>query len=138
MCVQTYVGSWTFQKIKYVRFCYYLTSIQKLSFWFMAGTCFKVMLVALFQGMHVSPVKHSYAWLPRKCDYWTDRWTDTQTDTRQSHSYVPLFCRQNNKPNRTMCGPLPLYMYSTDKSSIRYPVYILLCYTYNLKVLHIL
>ena len=22
--------------------------------------------------MHVSPVKHSCAWLPRKCDYWTD------------------------------------------------------------------
>ena len=25
-------------------------------------------IVAAFQGMHVSPAKHSYAWLPRKCD----------------------------------------------------------------------
>ena len=31
--------------------------------------------VAAFRGMHVSPVKHSYAWLPRKCDYRTDRQT---------------------------------------------------------------
>ena len=23
--------------------------------------------------MHVSPAKHSYVWLPRKCDYWIDR-----------------------------------------------------------------
>ena len=30
-------------------------------------------IVAAFQGMHVSPAKHSYAWLPRKCDYQTDR-----------------------------------------------------------------
>ena len=30
-------------------------------------------IVAAFRGMHVSPAKHSYAWLPRKCDYWTDR-----------------------------------------------------------------
>ena len=31
-----------------------------------------VKIVAAFRGMHVSPVKHSYAWLPRKCDYQTD------------------------------------------------------------------
>ena len=31
-------------------------------------------IVAAFRGMHVSPVKHScYGWLPRKCDYQTDR-----------------------------------------------------------------
>ena len=24
-------------------------------------------IVAAFRGMHVSPAKHSYAWLPRKC-----------------------------------------------------------------------
>ena len=41
--------------------------------------------------MHaVSPVKHSYAWLPRKCDYKTDRHTDEQIDARQSDPYVPL------------------------------------------------
>ena len=38
-------------------------------------------------GMHVSPVKHSYSWLPRKCNFWTDK----QTDAGQSDSYVPLF-----------------------------------------------
>ena len=27
----------------------------------------------IFRGMHVSPAKHSYAWLQRKCEYWTDR-----------------------------------------------------------------
>ena len=41
---------------------------------------------AAFQGMHVSPAKHIYAWQPRKCDYRTDR----QTDTEQSDPYVPL------------------------------------------------
>ena len=29
-------------------------------------------IVAGFRRMHVSPTKHSYAWLPRKCDYRTD------------------------------------------------------------------
>ena len=32
-------------------------------------------IVTAFRGMHVLPAKHSYAWLPRKCDYWTDRQT---------------------------------------------------------------
>ena len=32
-------------------------------------------IVAAFRGMHVLPAKHSYAWLPRKCDYRTDRQT---------------------------------------------------------------
>ena len=40
--------------------------------------------------MHVLPAKHSYAWLPRKCDYWTDRQMDWQTDAGQSDPYVPL------------------------------------------------
>ena len=35
--------------------------------------------MAAFRGMHVSPAKHSYAWLPRRCDYQTDRRTDRQT-----------------------------------------------------------
>ena len=47
-------------------------------------------IVAAFRGMHVSPAKHSYAWLPRKCDYRTDRRTHTQTDAGQSDPYVPL------------------------------------------------
>ena len=36
-------------------------------------------IVTAFWGMHVLPAKHSYAWLPRKCDYWTDRQMDGQT-----------------------------------------------------------
>ena len=41
-------------------------------------------IVAAFRGMHVSPVKHSYAWLPRKYQ------TDGQTDAGQSDSHAPL------------------------------------------------
>ena len=44
--------------------------------------------------MYLSPVKHTYAWLPRKCDYRTDRRTDRQTDGQtdaiQSDPNVPL------------------------------------------------
>ena len=47
-------------------------------------------IVAAFQGMHVSPAKHSYAWLPRKRDFRTDTQTDGQTDAGQSDPYVPL------------------------------------------------
>ena len=32
--------------------------------------------MATFWGMHVSPAKHSYAWLPRECYYRTDALTD--------------------------------------------------------------
>ena len=44
--------------------------------------------MAAFPRMHVSPAKHSYAWLPRKCDYRTY----TQTD-RQTPDKVILMCR---------------------------------------------
>ena len=42
--------------------------------------------MAAFRGMHVSPAKHSYAWLPRKCDYRTDTHTNTdgRTDRRKT------------------------------------------------------
>ena len=54
-----------------------------------------------FRGMHMSPAKHSYVWLPRKCDYRTDTptdWqTDRQTDTGQSDPYVPLCFAGNTK-----------------------------------------
>ena len=40
--------------------------------------------------MHVSPVKHNCAWLPRKCDYQTDRRLDEWTDAGQSDPYVSL------------------------------------------------
>ena len=41
-------------------------------------------IVAAFRGMHVSPAKHSYAWLPRKIDYGTDTLTDGWTDIRRT------------------------------------------------------
>ena len=41
--------------------------------------------------MHVSPVKHSYAWLPRKCDYRTDR-QDTQTGRQTPDKVIPMCC----------------------------------------------
>ena len=40
--------------------------------------------MAAFRGMHVSPAKHSYVWLPRKCDYRTD----SQTDRRQTRWFL--------------------------------------------------
>ena len=36
--------------------------------------------MAAFRGMHMSPAKHSYVWLPRKCDYRTDRHMHRRTD----------------------------------------------------------
>ena len=49
---------------------------------FRLKTFYHINIVAAFRGMHVSPAKHSYAWLPRKCDYRTDTRTDRQTDGR--------------------------------------------------------
>ena len=46
----------------------------------------EIKIMAAFPGMHVSPAKHRYAWLPRKCDYLTDR----HTDPNQSDPHVPL------------------------------------------------
>ena len=67
---------------------------SKLDYTYTQGTCIWINIVAAFRGMHVSPAKHSYAWLPRKCDYRTDARTDGrtdgQTDARQSDTYVPL------------------------------------------------
>ena len=57
--------------------------------------------MAAYRGMHMSPAKHSYAWLPKvwlpKCDYQTDRQTHTETDAGQSDSYVPLCLASNTK-----------------------------------------
>ena len=49
-------------------------------------------IVAAFIGMHVSPAKHSYALLPRKCDYQTDRHTDGRTDRQTPDKVIPM-CR---------------------------------------------
>ena len=49
-----------------------------------------IKIVAAFRGMLVSPAKHRYAWLPRACDYRTDRRTDGQKDAEHRDPYVPL------------------------------------------------
>ena len=48
--------------------------------------------MAAFRGMHVLPAKYSYAWLPRKCDYWTERRTDGQTDRQTANKVIPMCC----------------------------------------------
>ena len=48
------------------------------------------------RGMHVSPAKHSYACLPRKCDYRTDRQTDRMTDRQMPDKVIPM-CRYTSQ-----------------------------------------
>ena len=57
-----------------------MSRLLRQLFWIPPCCVFKI----AFRGMHVSPAKHSYAWLSRKCDYRTDRHTHTQTDAGQS------------------------------------------------------
>ena len=51
-------------------------------------------IVAAFRGMHESPVKHSHAWLPRKCDYRTERHRQTngRTDKQTPDKVIPMCC----------------------------------------------
>ena len=61
-------------------------------------------IVVAFRGMHVSPAKHSYAWLPRKCDYRTDRRTDGRTHIQTNRRRTKwslcaaMLRRRHNKP----------------------------------------
>ena len=52
--------------------------------------------MAALQGMHVSPAKQSYAWLPRKCDYRTGRQTDRHTERQMPDKGIPM-CRYTFK-----------------------------------------
>ena len=61
-------------------------------------------IVAAFPGMHVSPAKHSYAWLPRKCDYQCVTTGQTHTHAGQSDPYV-LRRRHNNLVNTIETEP---------------------------------
>ena len=84
--------------------------------------------------MHVSPVKHGYAWLPRNCDYrtdthsHTDRQTDGQTDRRQtkwSLCAVMLRRRHNNTSIRYDTSPwLPVLCSRSLGSSLQMPGYL--------------
>ena len=68
-------------------------------------------IVAAFQGMHVSHAKHNYVWLPRKCDYRTDR-----RRTKWS-LYAAMLCRQHNK--ECMCRLRNSYAWLPRKCDYR-------------------
>ena len=72
---------------------------EGLNVWCQTYTCIRPSvpfstknIVAAFRGMHVSPAKHSNAWLPRKCDYRTDARTHGQTDRQTPDKVIPM-CR---------------------------------------------
>ena len=94
-------------------YCINMTSLTlNIAFCMQVGWNYIQNIVAAFQGMHVSPAKHSYAWLSRKCDYRTDRHTHTQTDAGQSDPYVPL-CFAGDTTNGGMEDPIPRYPWQT-------------------------
>ena len=49
-------------------------------------------IVAAFQGMYVSPTKHSFVWLQSKCEYRTDRLTDKLMDRQMPEKVIPMCC----------------------------------------------
>ena len=67
------------------------------------GRLFKRLLfwniVAAFQRMHVSPAKHSYAWLPRKCVI-----PDRQTDRQIPDKVIPM-CHYASQATQKLCVP---------------------------------
>ena len=64
---------------------------------------------AAFREMHVSPAKHSYAWLPRKCDYRTD----TRTDRQTLDKVIPMCCYASQV---TPINPLKYWLKAHFKS----------------------
>ena len=60
--------------------------------------CKMLNIVAAFRRMHVSPAKHIYAWLPRKCDYRTDGRTERQTPDK----VIPM-CRYASQATQKYC-----------------------------------
>ena len=53
-------------------------------------------MMATFRGMQVSPAKHSYAWLPRKYDYRTDR--------QILDKVIPMCCYASRAHNKSFSG----------------------------------
>ena len=53
--------------------------------------------------MHVSPAKHSYAWLLRKCDYRTDTRTDGRTDRQMPDKVIPMFRYASQATQKSRC-----------------------------------
>ena len=91
---------------------------------------YTINIVAAFQGMHVSPAKHSYVWLPRKCDYQESVTTgqrhwqaDGQTDAGQSDPYVTLCFSGDTKTMQSVASPhiqhysmMPIMTFTFDLS----------------------
>ena len=71
--------------------------------------------MAAFQGMRVSPANHSYARLPRKCDYWTDTKTERQTPDKM----IPMcrYASQTTQQNTTVQNSLHKICLKTDLQS---------------------
>ena len=66
-------------------------------------------IVAAFRGMDVSPAKHSYAWLPRMCDYQTRRrtkWPLCAAMLRRWHKNVRLRQVSKLQPHALQTGAL--------------------------------
>ena len=68
-------------------------------------------IVAAFRGMQLSPAKHSYAWLPRKCAYRTDTQTGRQTDgqtagRRTKSSLCAAMLRRRHKNSVSHADPI--------------------------------
>ena len=82
--------------------------------------------------LRVSPAKHSYAWLPRKCDrhtdtdYQTDIRTDRQADAGQSDPYVPLCFAGDTKnqyaPHNFLAGSINLRPFTVYFLKVNSPV----------------
>ena len=67
--------------------------------------------VAAFRGMHVSPAKHNYARLPRKCDY--------RTDTQTPDKVIPM-CRYASQATQKVSNSAKL-SHSNNSNSTETP-----------------
>ena len=98
-----------------VRIWNYWCTVRTRNYWCIVRIwnywCIIRNMVTAFRGMHVSPAKHSFAWLPRKCDGRTDRrWT-------KFFLCAAMLCRQQNKKGsitiRRIAIPSMLVNFST-------------------------
>ena len=84
-------------------------------------------IVAAFRGMHVLPAKHSYAWLPRKCDYRTDTPMDRQTPDK----VIPM-CRYASQATKINWIDTELKIYLLPHS-MRFQIHNLLFFVFSIQ-----
>ena len=98
---------------------------------------FLINIVAAYRGMHVSPAKHSYVWLPRKRDYRTDRHThgqtDGQTDRRRTKwSLCAAMLRRRHKNHKQIQhSTLDLFFLVDNKIGGKITSYHIVCRIWN-------